>query len=142
MRRFEIVVSVVAAFLLLACGGAGAQGAKATALTIAVEPYEDARVLVATSMPPQFELLMTRQMPTPGWRFVVDGVEVDDDAGRVVARVSEIGPTGNVSQVITPTECRVPLGTLAPGRYVLELWRRKGSSSPHVLAQALVVVAR
>jgi hypothetical protein len=80
-------------------------------------------------------------MPTPGFVLTVDSVEVDAATKRIVARITEVAPTGVSAQVITPTECQLPLGALASGRYVLELWTRRGSSGEHRLAQALVLAA-
>jgi hypothetical protein len=138
-----------AAMILLALGpgcaatsAEGRAGSRATSLTIAHAAFHDPQVLVAKSMPPQFEIVLTREMPTPGWSFVVDSLTVEKTSGRIVAKLSEIGPTETTAQVITPTQCRLQLGALEPGSYLLELWRRRGASGAHVLTQALVVIAR
>jgi hypothetical protein len=108
-----------------------------------VEPaFSDPRILVAKSMPPQFDLLLEREMPTPGWSFVVDAIELDEEGRRIVARITEVGPTGNVAQVITKTACRLGLGRLRPGSYVLELRTRRAPTDEHRLSQALVLAAR
>ena len=114
----------------------------ATALSIPEPAFRDPQVVVATSMPPQFEIVLVRDMPTPGWSFSVDAVDVDEKSWRITAKITEVGPTGANVQVITPTKCRVPLGKLATGVYSLELWLRQGNAGPYRLAHALVVRAR
>ena len=122
--------------------GGGPIEPRATTLTLVEATFESPQVIVATSMPPQFEISFTRNMPTPGWEHAVDSVTVDPKTRRIMAQVTEIRPSGTAAQVITPTKCRVPLGRMVPGRYLLELWVRRGADQPHTLAQALVVSAR
>ncbi len=122
--------------------GGGPTEPRATSLTLVEATFENPQVIVATSMPPQFEISFTRNMPTRGWEHAVDSVTVDPQTRRIVAKVTETRPSGTSAQVITPTKCSVPLGRLAPGRYLLELWLRRGADQPHTLAQALVVIAR
>jgi hypothetical protein len=122
--------------------GGGPVEPRATSLTLAEPAFESPQVVVATSMPPQFEITFMRDMPTPGWEHKVDSVTVDPETRRIVAKLTESRHGGTAAQVITPTKCRVPLGRLAPGRYLLELWMRRGADQPHTLAQALVVIAR
>jgi hypothetical protein len=124
--------------------GAAGPGGDAPARTLAVtEPaFRDVAIVVATSMPPQFELVLVRDMPTTGWTCVADAVEVDAATGRIVARLTERGPAGAAAQVVTATPCRVPLGKLARGRWLVELWLRRGADGRHTRVQALVVDAR
>jgi len=129
-----ILGSVVTAW----AGGPG----PATALSIAEPAFRNPQVVVATSMPPQFEVVFVREMPTPGWSFAIDGVEIDEKSGRITAKISDIPPGGPTAQVITDTKCRLPLGKLSAGVYLLELWLRRGNEGPHVLTQALVIRAR
>ena len=136
-----------AALIALAPGAtfAGADvpaGPHATALTLPDDPFRDPQVVATGSMPPQFAIVLTREMPSSGWSVVVDSVDVDEASGRIVAKVSEIAPADTTAQVITSVQCRLRVGTLRPGSYLLEMWRRRGSSGPHGLAQGLVVVAR
>ena len=121
---------------------AAAGGEAALSLAIAEPTFRDPEVLIATSMPPQFEIVFVREMPTPGWSCATDEVRVDSADGRIVVKLTETGPVGAAAQVITPTKCRVPLGQLARGAYLLELWLRRGDDGPHARVQALVVHAR
>ena len=139
--RWILVIALMAAPLLGWAGGSGAGSPSATKLTFREPAFHDPQVQVATSMPPQFEVVLTRDMPTPGWTLDVDEVAVDAKAGRILVRITEVAPGGIRTQVITPTPCHVPLGRLEPGVFSLELWLRRGDG-PHVLAQVLVVRAR
>ncbi len=80
-------------------------------------------------------------MPTPGWRFEVDSIELDEKAQQIVARVTEIRPTGMLAQVITTTHLVLPLGSIRPGRYVLVVWVRRDTGKPYRLAEALILAA-
>ncbi len=140
MRALIWMILLVLAVTVRA--GGGPIEPRATSLTLVEATFEGPQVIVATSMPPQFEISFTRNMPTTGWDHAVDSVTVDQETRRIVAKVTEIRPRGMSAQVITPTKCSVPLGRLAPGRYLLELWVRRGADQPHTLAQALVVIAR
>ena len=136
--RWFVGLSILVALTLTSAGGPGS----ATALSIAEPAFRDPQVIVATSMPPQFEIVFVRDMPSAGWDFSVDSVEVDEESGRITAKVSEIPPGGPTAQMISATKCRLPLGKLARGVYSLELWLRRGSQGPHGLTQAVVVRAR
>lgn len=127
---------------LAAAGGPAAGEPSATALAVVEPTFREPEVRVAMSMPPQFEVVFQREMPTPGWSFTVDAVEVDEEASRILARITEVAPEGISLQVITETACRVPLGKLEPGLYSFELWVRRGDEGPHVLTQSLVLRAR
>jgi hypothetical protein len=138
-----LVWTVSLGVVALAWAGAPDPGASpATSLSIVEPSFHDPQVVATTSMPPRFEVVLAREMPTTGWDLSVDSVDIDADSGRIVAKITEIPPTGTVPQVITSTSCRVPLGSPPPGVYSLELWVRRGVGRPHVLAQALVVRAR
>ncbi len=128
-------------FVTVQAGG-GPIEPRATALALVEATFGSPQVIVATSMPPQFEISFTRNMPTTGWDHAVDSVIVDQETRRIVAKVTEIRPSGMSAQVITPTKCSVPLGRMVPGRYLLELWVRRGADQPHTLSQAQVVSAR
>jgi hypothetical protein len=136
--RWIVGLLVLGALASTWAGGPGS----ATGLSIAEPTFRDPEVIVTTSMPPQFEIVFVREMPTPGWSFAVDAVDVDEESGRITAKISDIPPTGPTAQMISATKCRLALGTLARGVYSLELWLRRGNEGPHVLTQALVVRAR
>lgn len=144
MYKLPSIAGVSAAALLFACAPSGADGPgeRATRLTVREPGFSRAEIVVLKSLPPKFELVLQREMPTPGWSFEQDDVEVDAEAGRIVVRLSEIAPKGVVTQVLTLTACRIPLGTLEPGRYVVEIRLRRGSSGRHEPVHALVVEAR
>ncbi len=127
--------------------GGGETGSPATALAVVEPTFDEPQVAIATSNPPQFEIAFAREMPSTGWSCKVDGLEVSAEtaasAGRIVARITEVGPAGLSPQVITSTLCRLPLGRLERGVYVLELWVRRGSGDERYgLAQALALRAR
>jgi hypothetical protein len=107
-----------------------------------VEPaYRGPRIDVALSNPPRFDAVFERAMPTTGWRLVVDDVQVDGEQHRIVVRISEIPPEGNVAQVVTDTECRVPLGPLSRGTWSLELRVRRADAKRYRPAHAIVLRA-
>jgi hypothetical protein len=126
-----------------ACGASGSAEAErpAMSLTVVASSFQNPRILLDKSLPPGFQILFDREMPTPGWRFTVDSVHVDTEIRRIVARLSEIPPSGVTAPGITQTPCRVPLGRLQTGRYILELWSRRGEEGPHGLEQVLVLAA-
>jgi hypothetical protein len=129
----------------LACAAMviGAQGGgTAAALRFLEEPFGNPEVVAEGTAPARFTVSLEREMPTPGWGCQVDAVETDAATGRIVVEVSEIEPTGIVTQVITKTRCRIALGTLAPGRYVLEIRGRRGTTARHEPIQAFVLDAR
>jgi hypothetical protein len=112
---------------------------RATRLVIPEPAFRDVQVVAEKSLPPKF--VFEWDMPTPGYRAEVDSLDVDAEAGRIVARVTEVRPAGPVAQVITPATFRLPLGVLDPGSYVVEIWLRRGTDEPYRPQQALVVVA-
>ena len=120
--------------------GGGPVEPRATSIRLIESTFGNPEIVVGTSMPPQFDITFKREMPTTGWDHVLDSVTVD--SGRIVVKLTEVRPLGTVAQVITPTTFRLPLGRLTPGRYLLELWVRRGTDHPHALSQALVLAAR
>ena len=87
-------------------------------------------------------MVVEREMPTPGWTFDVDSVEADAEASRLTVKLTEIGPTGMVAQVLTKTKAEIPLGVVEPGTYFVEIWTRRGASGAHAPGHALIVIAR
>ena len=103
---------------------------------------QDAEVVADESEPTRFTLVVKREMPTPGWTFQIDSIEVDADTARVIVKLTEVAPGGIVAQVLTPARIEVPLSTIEPGAYFVELWIRRGAAKPHQPGHALVIVAR
>ncbi len=138
---------LVAVTALACAAGAGATGGAAVANDVATrvawdeQSFEPVRVRVLESDPPRFVLVWSREMPTPGYALRVDSVAVDDEAGRIVARISELAPSGMVAQVITRTELSIEVGPLPAGRYVVEVRSRKGDKGAYRAAGAGVLVA-
>ena len=130
--------------LLVGPAFAAAEPAEASAKSLAVvrPTFTEPEVVLLKTLPPGFELVLVRNMPSPGWQFEIDALEVNTDSGRIVARVTEVRPEGMVAQVISPTRLKLPLGKLAAGYYVLELWTRRGTDREHVPAHAMILHAR
>jgi hypothetical protein len=114
------------------------------AQSVQVLPAEvhELSAITLESMPPQFVLRGLRTMPTPGWELRIDRVEedVDQSGERLLVFITEVPPEGIVPQVLHPTEVRIPLGALSPGRHLLALYTRRGED-PYDLLQAMVVEA-
>ena len=115
---------------------------KAQQLQILEDGFGEPQIVMLKSMPPQFNLTLKREMPTPGWEFAVDSLDIDPVAGRIVARLTEKPPGGIVAQVVTPAWLRLELGTLVPGRYVVELRVRRRAGEKYRPEQALILDAR
>lgn len=98
-------------------------------------------LIALPNTPTQFVLRGEREMPTPGWTFHIDAVQVDA-AGRITVRVTDIPPAADAAiSVIAPAVLSVQLGTLRVGRYVVELLTRRSPAEPYRLLQALVIEA-
>lgn len=115
----------------------------AVSLKILADEVREFTVEVLESQPPQFVLRGVRTMPTPGWTLRVDRVDRDIDARgtRLGAYLIEIPPKGIVPQVLSPTEVRIPLGAVPPGRHLVSIFSRRQEESDYQLLQALVVDA-
>ena len=139
--RIAVAFASVPVLLCLACVAAG-QSVETTAKGLIVKeaPFGDAEVVVLKSMPPQFEVVLERDMPTPGWKFDVDEISTDEETSRIVVKLTEVGPGGITAQVITRTKLKVALGTLSRGQYFLELQVRRGSGR-HVPVQGFLLNA-
>jgi hypothetical protein len=140
--RMPIVALLCGSLAVAVAGAPGPTGAPAYSLSVVEPLYRAGEIVVATSAPPQFDLMLERDMPTTGWALTVDAVEVDDESRRIVARISEIAPAGAAAQVITATPCRLPLGKLTRGLYVVEIWQRRGATDPYGLVQTMTLRAR
>jgi hypothetical protein len=142
--RARRAAGVAGLVLLAGCAVASTDPAPpeaATYLVVRPDELSDVEIVAEKSMPPKFSIVLERDMPTPGWTFEVDEIEVLREEGRIVARVTEIGPSGITSQVITPTELKLDLGTVPPGKWSLELRTRKDRSKPHRLEGTLTLLA-
>jgi hypothetical protein len=105
-------------------------------------PFYKPEVEVMESMPVQFALNLTHDLPMAGGRLSCDDVQVDVEAGRIVAQVTEHQPEGPAATVMTPTQLRLALGNLKQGRYRLDLLLRKGKGARYELLQSLTLLAR
>jgi hypothetical protein len=115
---------------------------KAMQLRVTPAAFGTPRVHMAKSMPPQFTLALSREMPTPGWTFSVDEIEVDETSRRIIAKVTQTAPEGMTAQVLTPTWLNLDLGTIDPGRYFLELYVRDAAGAKHLPAHAVLLEAK
>jgi len=81
----------------------------------------------------------THTMPTPGWTFELDRLNIDGD--RIGVELTAIRPEGMVAQVEAPGRATIELGVLPRGRYFLEIRLRRGKEQPHRPAFAAVLDA-
>ncbi len=93
------------------------------------------------SDPPKFELSLKRIMPTPGWTMQVDAVEIDEDAQRIIVKVTEVRPRGAAAQVVTADRLRIKIGVIPPGQYFVEIWRRSSQNRGYDPSDSLVIAA-
>jgi hypothetical protein len=120
---------------------AGEIAPAATQVAVVRSEAADPLKLVTTEgSPSTFTIEFTQQMPTPGWTFQIDSVDTQGD--RIVAKMTEIRPTGMVVQMIAPGTAKIPLGSLERGRYVLEIRSRRDPSREHRPTFAGVLLAR
>jgi hypothetical protein len=99
----------------------------------------EARVL--ESHPPRLVVELEADMPTPGFRLIVDSASVSSESGRIVLRITETAPGGIVTQVITPTRVQATLTPVPIGRYSLEVWTRASPRGQYSLAHSFTVAA-
>lgn len=135
--------SAIVILLLLStvASGAGA-GDFAAHARVATPDYEVDAIDVLESLPPRFELVLARDMPTPGWAIAVEDVAIDRDRNRIEVLLTEQPPTGMVAQVITPIVARVDIpAPIPPGRYVVTVRSRRGAEGEFRPVLAFVLVA-
>jgi hypothetical protein len=60
----------------------------------------------------------------------------------VTAKITESPPEGIVAQVLTPATIEIPLGSVPPGAYFVEIWVRRDPAGSHEPLHALVINAR
>ncbi len=117
------------------------QSAHATRLSLLEAPISKLELIALPTSPTQFVLRGEREMPTPGWTFHIDGVQIDG-TGHISVRITDIPPAADaVISVIAPAVLSIQLGTLRIGRYVVELQSRRSPAEPYRLLQAAVVEA-
>jgi hypothetical protein len=129
-----------AGWVVISCSVAS--GGPASRAWIPDTTVQGAEVVAEESGPTRFTLVVKREMPTPGWTFQIDTVEVDADSQRVTVKLTEAAPVGMVAQVLTPARIEIPLGTIEPGAYFVELWTRREAGKPHGPSHALLMIAR
>jgi hypothetical protein len=132
---------VLAGALLAVSGSVAAEG-RASRVWAPDTRVNAVEIVADKSDPTSFTMLVKREMPTPGWTFLVDSVEADTGASRLTVKLTEVGPDGIVAQVLTPAQIEIPLGQVAPGAYFVELWTRRSPAKPHQPGHALVILAR
>jgi hypothetical protein len=78
---------------------------------------EGAQVLTMESLPPQFTLLLSGNLPTPCNQLRV--VVMEPDANKVIQvdAYSVVDPNKMCTQVLAPFQANVPMGTFATGKY-------------------------
>lgn len=141
MRKWIWIWLLVGIAGCAAAAAPGGSDTQATGLALDHRPFYDPQIEVVESDPAQFVVVLYRDMPTPGYRFEIDSLDVDENSGRIVAKITEVPPQGTVPHVITKNVLRLRLGSLRTGRYLLEIWTRRGADGSHYLASAVVLVA-
>ncbi len=113
----------------------------ATGLHVAEPAFHDPEAVAEESVPARLLLRLTREMPTPRWRFEIDALETDEASRRVTVKVTEVRPEAPVAQMIASTVLEIPLGTLERGAWFVEVWLRRGPEAVHVPVYGLRVLA-
>ena len=93
----------------------------------------------AVSEAPRFVAIWERRMPTPGWSFSVDDLQLEE--GRIIALVTETRPDGLMAQVMTPATVKLAIGAIPRGRYVFEIRTRNDVAKKHQPVYAAIVNA-
>ena len=137
VRTWAILVS---AMLAVSCSVTA--GGPASRVWVPDTQVGAVEVVADKSDPTRFTLIVERDMPTPGWTFLVDSVEADAGSSRLTIKLTEVGPGGMVAQVLTHARIEVPLGQVESGAYFVELWTRRDPAKPHQPGYALIVLAR
>jgi hypothetical protein len=139
MTTLKLISAVGISFFLM-CACAGATEPTFSERAALKEPaYDDISLSMAKTLPPQFDLMLERRMPSPGWKLEVNSVKIDETERRIVVRATEHRPGGMVATVITPTKMRVSLGKLTPGSYFVEIWVRRSDKGTYRPTAALVL---
>lgn len=108
---------------------------------LAADAFENAEVTATESTPPTFEVVLTKKMPSPGFKFEIDSLTIDEKMRRIVVDVTATRSPGIRPSVMTATRLRIPLGSLEPADYMLEIRTRRDPQARHRWAQAMVIHA-
>ncbi|MCB9880735.1 MAG: hypothetical protein H6832_18290 [Planctomycetes bacterium] len=100
-------------------------------------------ILIETkeSNPVQFDLVLTRDMPSPGYKNSIDRIDAPKD-GVIVARMTALPPEGASLTVMEPTQLRFQLGSLEAGDYRFELHSRESKDAEYVQLVTVSLVAK
>jgi len=109
----------------------------ATKLTVAPAPFTITFKEV-TECPPRFLMVLTRDMPTPGWELKGTARQLDGQVLRI--EITATPPRGMTPQVITPGAARVPIGLLRKGAWLVDVSYRV-ANGPLRRVQAFAVNA-
>ncbi len=104
-------------------------------------PFYAPQIEVLESAPVQFVLALTREMPDTGTKLLVDSIDIDEKAGRIVAKLREKSE-GEAGMAITPVTVRLSFGSLKIRTYRLDLMLQRGEDSKHTSVQQLTLTAK
>jgi len=120
---------------------AGSGDGSATRLKVAEQEVAVDEIRVLESLPPQFEVVLQKRMPSAGWSLTATDVHVDPETRTVRVTITEDPPKGMAAQVISAVRVGANLGSLEPGRWLLEIWTRRGAEGRPRRAHAVVLQA-
>jgi hypothetical protein len=141
MRVSTILGTSITLVLATLTSGAGSGDGSAVRLTIAEPELAVEEIKVLESLPPQFEVVLKKRMPSPGWSLDATDVHVDGDSRTVRVTLTETPPQGMAAQVITPVRVSANLGSLETGRWLLEVWARRGGEGKPRRIHAVILQA-
>ena len=153
MREVYYLVATCVLLTMFACRGASDDSSSneptmATSITVTgagAEPgtaFYAPLVEVMESMPVQFAISLTREMPMPGCEVIPGSINIDKATKRIVVKMHEKQPDGAGLMVMTPTKVRLSFGSLETGAYSLDLLLRVSGSEKHEKVQTLTLTAR
>ncbi len=104
--------------------------------------FTDPKIEVMESMPVQFALTCTANLPMPGYGCAVESVDQGATPFDRIVKIRMTPPEGVGLTVIDPQPVRIALGSLVPGTYTLHFLVRESEDGKHAAAQTLVLVAK
>lgn len=110
-------------------------------LEVAPKWIEAAKVEVMESAPPQFALVCTASMPSPGWKLAVDKVTKRDASGRIRAYVTGTAPTEAGRAAKGSATLRLRLGQCEVGMLAVEVFFRSGETGAYVRRDVVMLNA-